>query len=125
MVSLSSYCQYPTVKVINNDSVVIMTLKQAQEINVQFTSFKESLATKDKTIIELKSKIGLLEKSMKDSTEQFNSKLSIIFKQNDFLVSENKRIEKKIWSDKRERRFTAIGFVAVITGWLTFFALSN
>ena len=36
LVSLSSYSQYPTVKTIGKDTVVIMTVKQGEDINQRF-----------------------------------------------------------------------------------------
>lgn len=44
MVSNSSYCQYPMVKKIGNDSVVLMTLKQGDEINNNFRKLKDSIS---------------------------------------------------------------------------------
>ena len=52
LVGLSSYCQYPTTKKIGKDSVVIMTVEQAENINNQFTRFKDSIETiHNKTIV--------------------------------------------------------------------------
>lgn len=61
LVSNLSYCQYPIVKKIGNDSVVVMTLKQANTINDKFQSnqttidslktyvyIKDSIISKDK-----------------------------------------------------------------------------
>ena len=61
LVSNLSYCQYPIVKKIGNDSVVVMTLKQANTINDKFQSnqttidslktyvyIKDSIINKDK-----------------------------------------------------------------------------
>ena len=47
LASLSSYCQYPTVKTIGKDTVVLMTLKQADDINKNFSILKDSLKTYD------------------------------------------------------------------------------
>jgi hypothetical protein len=60
-VSNLGYCQYPIVKKIGNDSVVVMTLKQANTINDKFQSnqttidslktyvyIKDSIINKDK-----------------------------------------------------------------------------
>ena len=43
LVSNLTYCQYPIVKKIGNDSVVIMTLKQATTINDNFQSNKTTI----------------------------------------------------------------------------------
>jgi len=40
---LFSYSQYPTIKTIGKDSVVIMTLKQGQEINSKFSYLSDSI----------------------------------------------------------------------------------
>jgi hypothetical protein len=61
LVSNLGYCQYPIVKKIGNDSVVVMTLKQANTINDKFQSnqttidslktyvyIKDSIISKDK-----------------------------------------------------------------------------
>ena len=61
-VSLSSYCQYPAVKVINKDTVVVMTIKQGQDINQKFIdltseiqTLKDSISKKNTEVISLKS----------------------------------------------------------------------
>jgi hypothetical protein len=41
--SNSSYSQYPQVKKIGNDSVVLITLKQGNDINKQFTILNDSI----------------------------------------------------------------------------------
>jgi len=125
MVSLSSYCQYPTVKVIGKDSVVVMTIKQGQEINSQFSTLKDSLNSNTKTIIDLRAKIKFSEKNLSDTVRAYENKLLDLNKENQFLSEEKKRIEKRIWSDRRERRFTTVGFASVILGWLTFWALAD
>lgn len=43
LVGLSSYSQYPTVKTIGKDTVVIMTVKQGDDINKRFTFLNDSI----------------------------------------------------------------------------------
>lgn len=43
LVSLLSYSQYPTVKTIGKDTVVIMTVKQGEDINQRFTFLTDSI----------------------------------------------------------------------------------
>ena len=43
LVANLSYSQYPVAKKIGNDSVVIMTIKQCQEINENFSVLKDSI----------------------------------------------------------------------------------
>lgn len=44
LVSLISYCQYPTAKTIGKDSVVIITTKQAEKINKVHTRMLDSIS---------------------------------------------------------------------------------
>ena len=95
-VSLSSYCQYPAVKVIGKDSVVVMTIKQGQDINQKFMdltseikSLKDSISKKDSEVISLKSENNSLNTSLNSITvksqglEDNNSKLKIIIEDNE------------------------------------------
>ena len=95
-VSLSSYCQYPAVKVINKDTVVLMTIKQGQDINQKFMdltseikSLKDSISKKDSEVISLKSENNSLNTSLNSITvksqglEDNNSKLKIIIEDNE------------------------------------------
>lgn len=43
LVSLLSYSQYPTVKTIGKDTVVIMTIKQGEDINKTFSVLNDSI----------------------------------------------------------------------------------
>lgn len=43
LVSLSSFCQYPTVKTIGKDTIVLMTLKQGNDINKKFSELNDSI----------------------------------------------------------------------------------
>ena len=51
LVSVSSYSQYPQIKKIKDDSVVIMTIKQGNEINALYKGYNKTIdSLKDKTI---------------------------------------------------------------------------
>lgn len=125
LASLSSYCQYPITKVINSDTVVIMTLNQGREINNQFVVLKDSLNNKSKDISLLKTKINQLDFQLKDTVKTYNEKFLKLNQENIFLVEEKKRIEKRIWSDRRERRFTSIGILFATMGWFTLYLISK
>jgi hypothetical protein len=43
LVSLLSYSQYPTTKIINGDTIVMMTLKQGEDINKRFVFLNDSI----------------------------------------------------------------------------------
>ena len=51
MVSVSSFSQYPQIKKIKDDSVIIMTIKQGNEINALYIGYNKTIdSLKDKTI---------------------------------------------------------------------------
>ncbi len=51
LLSVSSYSQYPIIKKIKDDSVVIMTVKQGNEINDLYLRYNETIdSLKSKTI---------------------------------------------------------------------------
>lgn len=67
----TSYCQYPIIKKINNDTVVIMTVKQGEEINNLYRSYNE--------------KINLLEDSLTIKKKKYDSLNKALHKKSDSL----------------------------------------
>jgi len=57
LLSVSSYSQYPVIKKIKEDSVIIMTLKQGNEINALYSRYNQTIdslknkITKDDSIL--------------------------------------------------------------------------
>jgi pyruvate/oxaloacetate carboxyltransferase len=43
LISILSYSQYPATKIIGKDSVVIITIKQGEEMNKKFLSMKDTI----------------------------------------------------------------------------------
>lgn len=106
-VSLSSYCQYPTVKVIGKDSVVVMTIKQGQDINQKFVdltseiqSLKDSISKKNSEVISLNNDKSNLNNSLNTifikskDLESENIKLNLLLKKHQELFSN----EQKKWA---------------------------
>jgi len=96
VVSISSYCQYPAVKVIGKDSVVVMTIKQGQDINQKFMdltseiqTLKDSISKKNSEVISLKSDNNTLNSSLNlvtvksNGLEENNNKLKILIEDNE------------------------------------------
>ena len=54
-----SYCQYPIVKKIKNDTVVILTLNQSEQINKLFINYNDT--------------IGKLKKSLNKTNDSLNT----------------------------------------------------
>lgn len=103
LASLFSYCQYPTVKTINKDTVVIMTLKQGQEINQKFSSLNDSISSLNNLLNQKKSEVvGLnVEKQKLDtSLVLFKDKLSVSEKEIIVLNEQLKKNEKFYKSER-------------------------
>ena len=121
LVSLFSYSQYPTVKTICNDSVVIMTLKQGQEINKKFSYLSDSIKNLNNSFQNTKLELNKIhiEKLKSDSNLLLVNK-NFMAAQENLLVSEKeiKRLNQYIINqDKsfyRERREWAVfGFLSM------------
>ena len=103
LVSLSSYCQYPTIKKIGNDSVVIMTLKQGQEINKKFSTLSDSITFLNKGLFQKDTQINLLN----TNNINLNNNLLIVSEKLKIYDVEVKRLnsllvnkEKEHWHEK-------------------------
>ena len=104
LASLSSYCQYPVTKIIGKDTVVIMTVKQAEEINRKFLDLRDSISSLDKTVTVSKVEIDSLkiEKQKIDSSLVLTSqKLTTSDKKIETLDTLVKREDKQHWREKR------------------------
>jgi len=107
LVSPFAYSQYPAIKTIGRDSVVIMTVKQGQEINNKFSYLTDSLKNLNNNLFENKNKYVILktEKTKIDSILSMTSyKLDLsdkeVKKLNDLIMyRENNHLrEKNLWS---------------------------
>ena len=105
MMGLSSvYAQYPTIKKIGNDTVVIISLKQGEEINKLYEKNKNQIKKLSDTISMLGSNI----KTFKDSTQNLNlinNKTKVESDSFRYMYIENKKIymnrEKEFKRDKK------------------------
>lgn len=107
LVSLSSYCQYPAVKTIGKDTVVIMTLKQGEEINNKFSSLNDSInklnINSSKLTEELVSAKSMKIKSdstLKIAVDNLTVSESEVKKLNDLIKEKESyyRKEKRTWT---------------------------
>ena len=104
LASLSSFCQYPTVKTIGKDTIVIMTLKQGNEINNKFSSLNDSLISLNKKLNSTQETITVFQTQNKELNDNLsvsnknllNSDLEIK-RLNQLLVDR----EKKFWNEKK------------------------
>lgn len=70
VVSLS-YAQYPLTKKIGNDTVVIMTIKQGEQINKSFDEYEEKVS-------KLKDTITILKNNLIDGKKQYDSSIGFV-----------------------------------------------
>lgn len=92
MVNLSSFCQYPTVKVINKDTLVLMTLKQGQDINQKFVDLTNTIKNLSDSISSKKNTIDSLNLDKKN----LNVSLSTATIKTIDLEKENEDLKKTI-----------------------------
>lgn len=104
MASLSSYCQYPLVKTIGKDTVVIMTIKQGQEINQKFSSLNDSITILNKNLSDKKIEINLVEGQKKSLDSTLSTSLNKIFVSDKEIEKLNKTIvdnDNRFWREKK------------------------
>lgn len=123
MVSLSSvYAQYPMIKKIGNDTVVIITLKQGEEINKIYDQNKSQIKKLSDTVSILSSNV----KTFKDSTQNLsivNTKTRVESDSFKHMYIENKKIYmEKERQFKRDRKMFAFntGILAILVMILSY-----
>lgn len=123
LVSLSSYCQYPTVKTIGKDTVVIMTVKQGEDINNQFTLLKDSLSTLNQTTLTLRNQLASMgTKNIQLSTNLTKSidEVGIVTKQVDLYKGKYEEAENTIRFLKRDSKNTIVGLLSLLAAWTVY-----
>jgi hypothetical protein len=73
LVARSSYCQYPITKIIGQDTVVIMTLKQGEEINNLYKDYNKQIVLLKDTLKTKKHDYDSLYKTISAKTDSFYS----------------------------------------------------
>ena len=123
LVSLSSYCQYPTVKTIGKDTVVIMTLKQGEDINNQFTLLKDSLSTVNELTLTLRKQMASmgarniqLSKNLTKSIDE----VGVVSKQVDIYKGKYEEAENTIRFLKRDSKNTIVGLLSLLAAWTVY-----
>lgn len=118
MLSNLNYAQYPIVKKIGNDSVILITLKQGNDINKKFDENKLLMEKMSDTISTLK--MGVKEfKSLSDSLSIKNIRTQSVSDSFRYMYEQNKIIyldREKFWDKnfKREQRLFAINGTALV-----------
>jgi len=107
-----SYSQYPQVKKIGNDSIVLITLKQGNDINKQFTILNDSIKGLNKSIELSKFDFNKYKVENENKYNQLNT-LSLKYKAEvdsfKFMYKQNKIIYKsheEWWNRDRQHYMT-------------------
>lgn len=114
LVSLSSYCQYPLVKTIGKDTVVIMTVKQGEDINKKFGALEDSISA-------AKAQIASLEKQLVDQKDTFNIQVSNVKqtmeKDKEVYKTETQKLNHLLWSESKVARRHSIFLLVGVTAF--------
>ena len=105
LVSLLSYSQYPTVKTIGKDTVVIMTIKQGEEINKKFSDLSDTIKNLEDRLVINKSNFKTLEgqKNKLDSNYFIlNSRYQLSESEIKSLQKEIIQREKDFWRERKQ-----------------------
>ncbi len=118
MVSNLSYAQYPIVKKIGNDSVILITLKQGNDINKKFDDNNLLIGKLSDTISTLKMDVRQF-KGLSDSLSFKNIRTQSVSDSFKYMYEQNKIIyldREKFWDKnfKREQRLFAINGTALV-----------
>jgi len=79
LIQNSSYCQYPIIKKVGEDSVVLITIKQGEEINKKFIENKKRLDLLRDSVTSEKIKVD----SLRNKYDSLNSELIPLIRKHD------------------------------------------
>lgn len=123
VVSLSSYCQYPVVKTIGKDTVVIMTVKQGEDINKQFVSLNDSLSTLNKNILELRqtvASLGVRNIQLSTSLVKSMDETGVVSKSATMYKNSYEAAEGEIRLLKRNNKNVVTGLLVLLGIWTAY-----
>jgi chromosome segregation ATPase len=123
LVSLSSYCQYPTVKTIGKDTVVIMTIKQGEDINNQFTLLKDSLSVLNENTLMLRKQMasmGVRNIQLSKKLNQSADEIGFLNKQVDLYKGKYESAENNIRFLKRDHKNVIVGLLSLLAAWTVY-----
>ena len=127
LVSILSFCQYPTTKVINGESVVIMTLKQGQDINAKFTELNSEISDLTNDVRKSQVELRYLENKLTRLNKDFKfTRDSLQVAKNEALFYKNEydRIKHLEFADKKARVHMRIALVGLAATWIAFILTS-
>lgn len=120
LMSNLSYSQYPVVKKIGSDSVVLMTLKQGNDINNQFSVMSDSIKGLKNSLAVSKFDFDKYKVESENKYQQLN--LSTIKYKSEadsfkYMYNQNKKIYKKHedWWNTDRKHYTVLSVILMFT----------
>lgn len=122
MASLTAVCQYPLTKKIGNESVVIMTTKQAEDINSRFLRMRDSIAVLKQNMltqqVQHKSIISLITDSLsKQHIDLRHAEGEAGWYKKEYYQYKDESL--KYLSDVRTSMYVLVGIAAILTSVVT------
>jgi hypothetical protein len=115
-----SYSQYPVVKKIGSDSIVLMTLKQGNDINNQFSVMSDSIKGLKNSLAVSKFDFDKYKVESENKYQQLN--LSTIKYKSEadsfkYMYNQNKKIYKKHedWWNTDRKHYTVLSVILMFT----------
>jgi hypothetical protein len=133
MVMGITFGQYPTTKTIKGTPVVIMTVPQAEKIDIKFNKLNDTIASLKKQLENLQrsateTTITVKEKEQKEDSvhiirsilyNTMSTQMILMNARMDYLEKENKRIERIEITDRKARFKVGVGIGVVFAAWIT------
>ena len=133
MVMGITFGQYPTTKTIKGTPVVIMTVPQAEKIDIKFNKLNDTIVSLKKQLENLQrpateTTITVKEKEQKEDSvhiirsilyNTMSTQMILMNARMDYLEKENKRIERIEITDRKARFRVGVGIGVVFAAWIT------
>ena len=124
LVSLSTFAQYPTIKKIKGQQVVIMTVKQAEAINNKFQALEDSIAQLNSELNGCGTSLNFTENKLNNTSTELSIAQDSLSKTHNLYITETKRQDKLEWKDKFTRKRVTVGVGAALLTWLVFIVVT-
>jgi len=121
LASLLSYSQYPTTKVINGETVVIMTVQQGENINNKFVGLKKDIDSLNTTLTNTKRDLNFSDRQLKILQNELKYINDTIRSKNELIKyyeGQMVRLEKLEYTDKKVRKRVTFGIIGSVIIWI-------
>lgn len=119
--TLTSFAQYPTIKTIKGQEVVIMTVPQAQIIDNKFLKLRDSVKLLSLSLYENKEALRVTntnlsetDKALKRTKDSLNQTVLL----NGVYQREIERYKKMEFEDRRINKRVTVGFATAAVVWI-------